>query len=89
MNHKIRTEAEASEILEKFERKNEAFGMSVKGISVWRILRTPIGLALQNLPLEQKPLLRFELFKAFFYSLRDLIRPVKTYRFAVKSYVSA
>jgi hypothetical protein len=89
MTNKNRTEAEVYEILEKFERKNEAFSMSVKGISVWRILRTPIGLALQNLSLEQRPIPRYELFKAFFYSLRDLIRPVKTFRFAVKSYVSA
>ena len=85
----IRTEAEVSEILEKFECQNKAFSMSIKEISVWRILRTPVGLALQNLPLEQRPLPRYELFKAFFYSLRDLIKPVKTFRFAVKSYVSA
>jgi hypothetical protein len=89
MANKNRTETEVHEILEKFERKNQTFRMSVKGVSVWRILRAPIGLALQNLLLNQKPLSRYELFKAFFYSLRDLIRPVKKFHFAVKSYVSA
>lgn len=85
----MRTEAEAGAILARFESEHRLFGMSVRGVSVWRLLRFPVGLALQNLPFERAPLPRVELLSTLFRSLRDLARLPRGVRYAVKSYVSA
>lgn len=85
----MRTEAEAAAILARFESEHRLFGLSVKGVSVWRLLRFPVGLALQNLPFEFTPLPRGELFGSLMRSLHDLMRLPRGVRYAVKSYVSA
>lgn len=85
----VRTEAEAAIILGRFESEHRLFELSVRGVSVWRLLRFPVGFALQNLPFERSPLPRGELFAAFMRSLRDLARLPGGVRYAVKSYVSA
>lgn len=85
----VRTEAEAAAILARFESEHRLFELSVRGVSVWRLLRFPVGFALQNLPFEHTPLPRSELLGAFLRSLRDLVRLPGGVRYAVKSYVSA
>lgn len=85
----IRTEAEAAAILARFESEHRLFGLSVRGVSVWRLLRFPVGFALQDLPFERTPLPRDELLSTLFRSLRDLARLPRGVRYAVKSYVSA
>lgn len=85
----MRTEAEAAAVLARFESEHRLFELSVRGISVWRLLRFPVGLALQNLPFEHTPLPRSELLGAFLRSLRDLARLPGGVRYVVKSYVSA
>lgn len=85
----MRTEAEAATVLARFESEHRLFELSVRGISVWRLLRFPVGLALQNLPFEHTPLPRSELLGAFLRSLRDLARLPGGVRYVVKSYVSA
>jgi hypothetical protein len=85
----VRTEAEAAAVLAGFETEHRLFELSVRGVSVWRLLRFPVGFALQNLPFSKAPLPRGELLAAFFRSLRDLVRLPTGARYAVKSYVSA
>lgn len=85
----MRTEAEAAIVLARFESEHRLFDLSVRGVSVWRLLRFPVGFALQNLPFEYAPLPRNELLTAFLRSLRDLARLPGGVRYVVKSYVSA
>lgn len=85
----MRTEAEAAAVLARFEIEHRLFELSVRGVSVWRLLRFPVGFALQNLPFERAPLPRGELLAAFLRSLRDLARLPRDARYAVKTYVSA
>ena len=85
----MRTEAEAAAVLARFESGHRLFGLSIRGVSVWRLLRFPVGLALQNLPFEHTPLPRGELLWSFLRSLRDLARLPGGIRYAVESYVSA
>lgn len=85
----MRTEAEAAAVLARFESGHRLFELSVRGVSVWRLLRFPVGLALQNLPFEHTPLPRGELLGSFLRSLRDLARLPGGVRYVVKSYVSA
>lgn len=85
----MRTEAEAAAVLARFESEHRLFELSVRGVSVWRLLRFPVGFALQNLPFERTLLPRSELLATFFRSLRDLAGLPRGVRYAVKSYVSA
>lgn len=85
----MRTEAEAGAILARFESEHRLFVLSVRGVSVWRLLRFPVGLALQNIPFERAPLPRVELLANFFRSLWNLAGLPCGIRYAVKSYVSA
>ncbi len=86
---RVRSEAEAAAALREFETSHQLFALAVEGCSVWRLVRFPVGLALQNLPLEQARLPRLPLLAALFRSLADLVRLPKGNRYAVKSYVSA
>lgn len=85
----MRTEAEAAAILARFEAEHRLFELTVCGVSVWRLMRFPVGFALQNLPFARAPLPRGELLAAFLRSLRDLARLPGGARYAVKTYVSA
>lgn len=85
----VRTEAEAAIILGRFESEHRLFELSVEGVSIWRLLRFPVGFALQNLPFERTHLPRGDLLVSLMRSLRDLARLPGGVRYAVKSYVSA
>ncbi len=89
LNPGMRTEAEAAAVLGQFEAEHRAFDVIVRDVSVWRLLRLPVGVALQNLPFAPAPLPRGELLAAFFRSLRNLTRLPSGARYAVKTYVSA
>ncbi len=88
-NPAVRTEAEAAVILNRFESEHRLFALSVNGISLWRMLRFPVGFALQNLPFERTPPPRRELLQSFLRFLRGLVQLPAGVRYAVKSYVSA
>lgn len=85
----MRTEAEAAAILAGFETEHRLFALSARGVSVWRLMRFPVGFALQNLPFERVPLPRGELLAAFLRSLWGLARLPSGARYAVRTYVSA
>ncbi len=85
----VRSEAEVAKLLTEFETEWRPFALAVEGYSVWRLIRFPVGLALQNLPFEANVLPRRPLLRAFIRSVCDLVRSPKMQRYAVKSYVSA
>lgn len=86
----MKTELEAASMLAAFEAQCEAYTFRVRGVSIWRLLRTPVGYALQDLPLSSPPL---GLFNVFITTIRSLIAIVRlrpqTFRYVVKSYTSA
>lgn len=86
----MKSESEAAAILAEFEDQCGAYELAVRGVSVWRLIRAPVGYALQDLPFSVPPLPLAELFAASLRSLRDLLRrPPRTVRYVVKSYASA
>lgn len=85
----LRSEAEAARLLVGFEDEWRPFKLLVEGYSVWRLVRFPVGLALQNLPFEASALPRRALLRALFRSVCHLVCLPKRQRYAVKSYVSA
>lgn len=48
-----RSEAEVTSILEEFEARTGVFGLTVEGVSLWRLLRFEIALTMQNLGLRR------------------------------------
>ncbi|MBV6410834.1 MAG: hypothetical protein LC123_14135 [Burkholderiales bacterium] len=83
-------ESEIASILAKFESENGAYALVVRGLSVWRLLRAPVGLSLQNLPLVIPPLPPADLIAASVRSLINIIRVQSNgARYAVKTYSSA
>ena len=85
----VKSEAESTAVLVRFEAEHRLFEFSVRGISVWRLLRFPVGLTLQNLPFVRPSLPRVELLAACLRSLRDLFRLPDGTRYIVKTFVSA
>lgn len=86
----MKSESEAAAILAEFEDRCGAYELTVRGLSVWRLIRAPVGYALQDLPFSVPPLPWAELFVASVRSLRDMLRrPPRTVRYVVKSYASA
>jgi len=61
-----RSEAEVALILAEFERRRDAFGVTVEGISLWRILRFEISFIMQQLGLPRKSASRRELIASMF-----------------------
>lgn len=48
-----RSEAEVASVLEQFERRHVVFDLTVDGVSLWRLFRFEISIALQNLGLHR------------------------------------
>lgn len=82
-------EKDVARELEQFETEYRAFELSVHGISPWRLVRFPVGLAMQNIALDPPRLMRREYVAAFLRSLRDLCCFPRQVRYIVKSYSSA
>ena len=88
MNKK--TELEVAKALSRFENRFQAYKLTVNGISVWRLLRSPVGYAMQDLPLVIPNLRLWSLMYVSLRSLWDMIRkPSGNIRYVVKSYTSA
>jgi hypothetical protein len=86
----MKTELESAEILSVFEDESDAYAYLVRGVSVWRLLRAPIGYALQDLPLAVPQRGFFSLFFATVRSLKSILRwRSQEIRYVVKSYTSA
>lgn len=85
----LRTEAEVASILVAFESRHNLFALNVCEISVWRLIRFPVGFALLNLPLNPAPLPATDLLAAVLRSLYDFSRLPRGSNYAVKSYASA
>lgn len=68
-----RSEAEVASILEEFERRNDAFGQTVDGISLWRLLRFEISFTLQNLGLQRPSVRTSEIIASLFGAIRQLV----------------
>lgn len=49
----FKSQKQVADIIHAFEQKHDLFSLAVKGVSVWQILRFPVGLDLQNLPLKR------------------------------------
>lgn len=86
------SEAEAAEVLRGFESSHRPYAFVADSISLWRLVRFPVGMALQNLPLQaprlERPLaLLWRWLKAVAGYLRLL--PGGGGRYVVKTYVSA
>ena len=47
-NSATRSEAEVASILREFERRRDAFRLTVDGISLWRLLRFEIAMTMQD-----------------------------------------
>ena len=82
-------EADIARELERFETGHRAFELSVRGVSPWRLVRFPVGLAMQAITLDRPRLMQREFFVAFLRSLRDLWCFPRQVRYIVKSYSSA
>lgn len=67
-----RSEAEVASILEEFERRNAAFGLTVDGISLWRLLRFEISFTLQNLGLQRPSVPPGEIVASLFGAIGQL-----------------
>jgi len=83
------TESEVADSLATFENRHRLFELTVCEISVWRLIRFPVGFALQNLQLRPNPLPRRELLLVFFRSICELAIIRGPAHYAVKSYASA
>lgn len=70
----FRSEKQASEMLNRFEKEHRLFGYAVKGVSVWQILRFSIACDLQNLPLKSLPVPRSTLIKHSWIGVADVIK---------------
>lgn len=66
-----RSEAEVASILEDFERRNDAFGLIVDDISLWRLLRFEISFILQNLGLQRPSVPTGEIVASLFGAIRQ------------------
>lgn len=86
---KYLSEAEVAAELQILEKDYGLFSLRVHGFSPWRILRFPVGLALQNIPFQAPSLPKLLLFKACIRSLIDIARLPRAQNYAVKSYSSA
>jgi hypothetical protein len=86
---KYLSEAEVAAELQMLEKDYGLFSLRVRGFSPWRILRFPVGLALQNIPFQAPSLPKPLLFKACIRSLIDIARLPRAQSYAVKSYSSA
>lgn len=86
---KYLSEAEVAAELQLLEKDYELFSLRVHGFSPWRILRFPVGLALQNIPFQAPSLPKSLLFRACIRFLIDIARLPRAQSYAVKSYASA
>lgn len=89
MPRSTKGEREVARELEQFETENRAFELLVHGVSPWRLVRFPVGLAMQNITLDRPRLMRREYLVAFLRSLWDLCCFPRHVRYIVKSYSSA
>ncbi|HEY0236523.1 MAG TPA: hypothetical protein VGC86_15935 [Afipia sp.] len=80
-----RSEAEAAVILDAFEQRHDAFGFVVDGISIWRILRFEISLALQNLDLSRSAISRPGMLGTLIAAAWQLAFPVRGIRYLGKT----
>jgi hypothetical protein len=86
----MKSESETAEILAEFEDQCGAYELTVRGISVWRLIRAPVGYVLQDLPFSVPPLPLVDLFAASVRSMWDIWRlSPQDVRYVVKSYASA
>lgn len=84
-----RSEEEAARILEHFEDRHKVFSYAVRGVSVWRILRFPISLAIQNIKLTTPAIPRRDLLCSVFGGLRKIFRLRRTCNYVAITYASA
>lgn len=89
VNQISRTEAEAAELLRKIEMEGGLLQLRLLGYNPWRLIRFPVGLALQNLPFYPPQLPIWVLFISFIRSIYDILTIPKNSRYAVKSFSSA
>jgi hypothetical protein len=68
-----RSEAEVALMLAEFERRYDAFGLTVEGISLWRILRFEISYVMQKLGLPRLSASRQEIIATIFESMRQIV----------------
>jgi hypothetical protein len=82
------SEVEVAQMLQSIEHEAGLFKLFVRGYSPWRLMRFPVGVAIQGLPFNAPALPKKIIFKACLRSLRDLIfLPQADY--VVKSFSSA
>jgi hypothetical protein len=68
-----RSEAEVALMLAEFERRYDAFGLTVEGISLWRILRFEISYVMQKLGLPRLSASGQEIIATTFHSMRQIV----------------
>jgi hypothetical protein len=68
-----RSEAEVALILAEFERRHDAFGVTVDGISLWRILRFEVSYLMQRLGLPRLSASRQELIASLFAAIGQMV----------------
>lgn len=66
-----RSEAEVTAVLEEFERRHRVFGLTIGGISLWRILRFEIAFTMQNLALSRPMASKREILASTFSAARQ------------------
>jgi hypothetical protein len=88
-NSAARSEAEVASILSQFERRRDLFRLTVDGISLWRLLRFEISLAMQNLGLGQRSIPRDEIIASIFRAARQVIFAERGYSYLGATLTSA
>jgi hypothetical protein len=83
------SESKVAEKLISFEKKTKAYSYTVRGVSVWRLIRSPVGYAMQDLPIFMPRLKLYDLLIACMRSMWDMITLSESVRYVVKSYSSA
>jgi hypothetical protein len=68
-----RSEAEVTAVLEEFERRHRVFGLTIGGISLWRILRFEISFTMQNLGLSRPMASKREILASIFSAARQFL----------------
>ena len=85
----MKSEAEATAMVARFELDHQATAFTVRGIAVWRLLRLPVCMALQTSEFSNRSLPRRERLLAVLRSIIDLATLPRGFRYAVKTSISA
>lgn len=84
-----KSEAEVASILGEFERRRNVFGLTVDGISVWRLLRFEVSFAMQNLGLARRAIPRRTIIASVVRATYQFMKAKRGYRYVGASLVSA